>query len=359
MANTSNYLEQGGARTVIGGSLDVVSGGDLDIESGGAFKIAGVQVTASAAQLNAVSSILTVANKTGAELTKGTLVYISGYDATLDAPTVTKSDADDGTKKAQYVVTAAIANNATGTVDDKCVVTGLNTNSYTVGDQLYESGTAGAFTDTAPTAADDDRIKVGVVKVKSATVGEVYFDIGGYVDSERYLNSVTAGTAAASQAVVLDANKHVDEVNTASLKLGASGSTVAVTSTAAELNTVDGKAAGCTYTIGAEAANVINCGFQIEDAAGGDLAERACLFAYLSDDANGDSIAASAPDGGVAVGTDGLAIPVVTSKAWMLTCESDGNIDLDITESGAATWYMILVLPNGELVASAAITFAA
>ena len=41
MPNVSNYIEQGGARTVIGGSLDIVSGGELDLESGATFKIAG------------------------------------------------------------------------------------------------------------------------------------------------------------------------------------------------------------------------------------------------------------------------------------------------------------------------------
>jgi len=45
MPNVSNYKEQGGARTVIGGSLDVASGGDLDIESGAAFKIAGSEIS--------------------------------------------------------------------------------------------------------------------------------------------------------------------------------------------------------------------------------------------------------------------------------------------------------------------------
>lgn len=51
------YREQGGERQVIasGGSLDVESGGEIDIESGGALKIAGVQVTATAAQLNAAT----------------------------------------------------------------------------------------------------------------------------------------------------------------------------------------------------------------------------------------------------------------------------------------------------------------
>jgi len=46
---TSNYGEQGGARAVIGGSLDVVSGGEIDIESGGALKIAGTDRTAALA----------------------------------------------------------------------------------------------------------------------------------------------------------------------------------------------------------------------------------------------------------------------------------------------------------------------
>lgn len=44
MPNTLNYGEQGGARTVIGGSIDVISGGEIDIESGGSFKLSGVDV---------------------------------------------------------------------------------------------------------------------------------------------------------------------------------------------------------------------------------------------------------------------------------------------------------------------------
>lgn len=42
--NAKNYTEQGGARTVIGGEIDIVTGG--------ALKIAGVAVTKTAAQLN-------------------------------------------------------------------------------------------------------------------------------------------------------------------------------------------------------------------------------------------------------------------------------------------------------------------
>lgn len=54
-----------------------------------------------------------------------------------------------------------------------------------------------------------------------------------------YLDGVTAGTVAASKAVVVNSAKHQDVVHTASLNLGASGATVAVTATAAEINTLD------------------------------------------------------------------------------------------------------------------------
>jgi hypothetical protein len=79
MANVKNYNEQGGARTVVGGSLDVASGGDLDIESGGALKIAGTQVTASAAELNYLDNSALVA----ADLTKLAAVTASSTELNI------------------------------------------------------------------------------------------------------------------------------------------------------------------------------------------------------------------------------------------------------------------------------------
>jgi hypothetical protein len=146
----------------------------------------------------------------------------------------------------------------------------------------------------------------------------------------------------------------------------------AVTSTAAELNAVDGITSDVDelnaldgapldvdFTIGSEAGNVINVGIQLNDAGGTALATRASVYGYLSDDANGDSIAGTAPDGGWAIGTDGLLIPGVTNKSAIFVSEADGDIDINITESGTDTWYLILILPNGLLAASGAITFAA
>jgi len=113
-----------------------------------------------------------------------------------------------------------------------------------------------------------------------------------------------------------------------------------------------------TIVVGSEGSNAINVTIQLKTKAGVDLAVRGSVFAYLSDDANGDTIAGTAPDGGVAIGTDGLAIPIVANKAFQLVSEADGDIDITITESSVDTWYLILVMPNGRLVVSDAITFA-
>jgi len=118
-------------------------------------------------------------------------------------------------------------------------------------------------------------------------------------------------------------------------------------------------AASATMVVGAEAADTINVAIQLKDGGGSDLAVRGSVLAYLSDDANGDSVAGTAPSGHVAVGTDGLAMHLVTDKVFLLTSESDGDIDLNIVEAGADTWYLVIVLPDGTLSVSDAITFAA
>ena len=113
-----------------------------------------------------------------------------------------------------------------------------------------------------------------------------------------------------------------------------------------------------SFVVGAEAGNAITVAVQLKNVTGTDLAERGSLLAYLSDDANGDSLAATAPSGNVVIGTDGLAIPLVAKKCFLLTSEADGDIDITVNEAVVATWFLLLVLPNGKLAVSSAITFA-
>lgn len=109
------------------------------------------------------------------------------------------------------------------------------------------------------------------------------------------------------------------------------------------------------FTVGEEVGDVRNISVQVKDANGNNLTEPVSLTAYLSDDADGSSVTSSAPDT-VAIGTDGLAIPLVADKVFQLVTEDDGHLDLDITEDGSATWYLVVVLPNGKLAISNEIT---
>ena len=112
------------------------------------------------------------------------------------------------------------------------------------------------------------------------------------------------------------------------------------------------------FTIGAENTNAINVAIQLTDRLnGGDLTERAAIQWYLSADTNGDAIA-TAPSGGIAIGADGLLIEHSNNLAGVAISESDGDIDVTITESTAKSFYLILIMPDGKLYSSGAITFA-
>jgi hypothetical protein len=94
-----------------------------------------------------------VRNSTGATLTKGTAVYISG--ATGQLPTVSKALATSDATSAQTLglITSDLDNNSNGYVTIIGLVDDLDTSAYTDGAQLYLSPTtAGALTVTKPYA---------------------------------------------------------------------------------------------------------------------------------------------------------------------------------------------------------------
>ncbi len=110
------------------------------------------------------------------------------------------------------------------------------------------------------------------------------------------------------------------------------------------------------FTVGSEVANVINVSLKLRNG-DEDLTQRVAINAYLSDDANGDSISSLAPNGGIVTGVDGVYMPIVNHLTSRMVSEANGNIDIDMTHSAAKTWFLVLVLPSGEIVVSSAIVF--
>jgi hypothetical protein len=157
-----------------------------------------------------------VKNMTGATLTKGTVVYISGANG--NKPLVSKALAttDLLSSRTFGLLQSDILNNGLGF----CVVigdlTGFNTSSFTEGDQLYLSGaTAGTITNVKP-VAPIHLVYVGKVTRSHPTQGQIEVGIQNGYELEE-IHDVLLVTPTNNQALIYESstdlwkNKTVDK----------------------------------------------------------------------------------------------------------------------------------------------------
>jgi hypothetical protein len=139
--------------------------------------------------------LLPVRNTTGATLTKGTAVYISG--ATGQLSTVSKAIASSDPTSAQTLglITANLANNSNGNVTLIGTITNIDTSAYTDGQQLYLSPTtAGTLTATKP-HAPQHLVYMAVVEHAHPSQGKLFVKVqNGYEMDE--LHNVSAQSPA-------------------------------------------------------------------------------------------------------------------------------------------------------------------
>ncbi len=111
-------------------------------------------------------------NNTGATLTDGQVVYITG--STGELPTVALANSsNEGTSAATLgVVTETILNGAAGFITDSGIVHGLNTLSFNEGDMLWLGTTAGTFTNIKPTSPNH-LVLIGYVVKKAGGNGSI------------------------------------------------------------------------------------------------------------------------------------------------------------------------------------------
>lgn len=169
------------------------------------------------------STLLTaVRNTTGATLTKGTAVYISG--ATGQNPTVSKALATGDSTSAQTLglITSDLANNSNGYVTVVGLVSNINTSAYTDGAQLYLSPTtAGTLTATKP-YAPNHLVYVAIVQHAHPSQGKLFVKVqNGYEMDE--LHNVSAQSPTTGQTLVYNASTSLWEKNTVSLTAGVNG----------------------------------------------------------------------------------------------------------------------------------------
>ena len=116
---------------------------------------------------------ITVKNVSGGSLAKGTVVHASpsATPPSGNVIEVIKADYDDATKMpAIGVLNETIANEGEGAAVMMGAVSGFDTSSFSIGDELYV-GNDGAFTNTKPTATNQLVQKIAVVVKSHASNG--------------------------------------------------------------------------------------------------------------------------------------------------------------------------------------------
>ena len=118
----------------------------------------------------------TAKNAEGTTLTKGTVVYIKGVSG--NKPTVAKADASDPTKMPAFgIVSADASNNANTIVYTFGTLYNVDTSSFSAGDTLYVSDTAGELTNVKPSGEGNLLQNIGRVIRSHGSAGSI--KVGG------------------------------------------------------------------------------------------------------------------------------------------------------------------------------------
>jgi len=114
--------------------------------------------------------------------------------------------------------------------------------------------------------------------------------------------------------------------------------------------------AGATITVGAEDTNVREITIQLTDAQGNDITTRQAVHIGVFLDANPDAFVTTGGSTGIAIGTDGALLAIIAKKLFLAVSEADGDIDLTWTDTGTEAAYLGVILPDGRIIMSSALT---
>ena len=145
-----------------------------------------------------------IRNESGSTMTKGQLVYISGYNVGLDRTLVTLADASSAATMPMLAMIndGDIVNNADGHATVSGRVFNIDTSAFAVGDSVYVSTTPGALS-TRPSGTSDQVQRIGIVLRSQANNGVIQIigagrtnDIPNDVDHATDLQNVGTNTHA-------------------------------------------------------------------------------------------------------------------------------------------------------------------
>ena len=153
---------------------------------------------------SAKKEIVQFINKSGATITKGTIVYLKSTSSSSTYPEVLKANATTEATSSKTIgaVFEDVANDATGYLVTSGEVRNLNTSAYVIGDKLWLSTTDGLVTTTVPTQPNH-AVFIGTVTRAQTVNGRILYAIqNGYELNE--LHNVLIATPLDNQVLTYE-----------------------------------------------------------------------------------------------------------------------------------------------------------
>ena len=220
-------------------------------------------------------------------------------------------------------------------------------------DSLGEIGDLTSLSTTANTeiVGAINEVNSNVGTLSSLTTTDQTSAVGAINELDGDVGDTSTLTTTATTDVVAAVNELDGEIGDVSTL------TTTATDVAAAINEVAPYINGATFVVGAEAGNVVNVAIQLKASDGTtNLASVGVFDFYLASDTLGENPAA--PADSIVIGTNGKLLEIVADTAYKLISNTSGQVDIDITYAGGAyTYYIVVILPRGELVVSTAATF--
>ena len=269
-------VPNGASIEVIIGSRNVTLSDVNDLSITGDLTVAGEAIITGDIQGDLRGATL-FKGQAGEALSKGEVVYISGISG--NTTVVSKADADDSAKMPAFGVVAADASiNTSVTVYTFGRLGGLDTSSYSEGDELFVSTTAGALTSTPPTGESSALQKIAKVTRSDNAAGSIFIMGAGRSNAVPNLDDgdIFIGNAS-NQAVTSSLNTLIDSRlssgNVATIETSGNvtvGGNLTVSGTTTTLNTatldVEDKNITLNYGTGDTSSTADGAGITIQDA---------------------------------------------------------------------------------------------